>query len=140
MYLTYEQFQTMGGTLDETLFNDYEFEAESLVDWYTFNRLQDEEEYPEKLPRLMYHLISLIKLKAESMSSGNEDTSSSNSGGRSIASQSNDGVSTSYNVIPASELVKTVKEEMVQAINQYLQGVTNSLGRRLLYRGLYPGE
>lgn len=139
MYLTYQQFQTMGGTLDESLFNDYEFEAESVVDWYTFNRLHGETEYPERLSRLMYHLINLLILKAQAMGMSS-DTDGSNIGERSISSQSNDGVSTSYNVIPASELAKTAKEEMIQAIQQYLQGVTNSLGRRLLYRGLYPGE
>ena len=41
MYLAYEDYQNMGGTLDETAFNDFEFEAETIVDWYTFNRLHN---------------------------------------------------------------------------------------------------
>ena len=31
MYLTYEAYQNMGGTLDETTFNNYEYEAETIV-------------------------------------------------------------------------------------------------------------
>jgi hypothetical protein len=31
MYLTYSEYQDMGGTLDEVTFNDLEFEAEALV-------------------------------------------------------------------------------------------------------------
>ena len=30
--------------------------------------------------------------------------------------------------------------ELQKAINRYLQGVRNSLGYKLLYRGIYPGE
>ena len=143
MYLTYEKYQEYGGALDETVFNDFEFEAESIVNWYTFNRLQNEEEdaYPDILPRLMYRLIQLITAKAEALNVSDGDSSEgSTSGGRSIASQSNDGVSISYNIIPASELVKQSRHEMQNIISMYLQGVTNSLGRKLLYRGLYPGE
>ena len=43
MYLTYSEYQDFGGTLDETSFNDLEYDAESTVNWYTFNRLQKPE-------------------------------------------------------------------------------------------------
>ena len=36
MYLTYNEYREYGGTLDETAFADINFEAESYVDWYTF--------------------------------------------------------------------------------------------------------
>lgn len=64
MYLTYAEYTNMGGTLDETAFNDFEFEAESIVDWYTFNRLHNMTTYPEKLKRCMYSLIKVTALKA----------------------------------------------------------------------------
>ena len=32
------------------------------------------------------------------------------------------------------------KNEINDSINRYLAGVVNSAGRKLLYRGLYPGE
>ena len=141
MYLTYENYQSMGGTLDETTFSDFEFEAESVVNWYTFNRLKNEFEYPEALTRLMYRLIQLLQARAEALNITDTDDSEQTSGnGRSIASQSNDGVSISYNIMSASELAEQCKNEMINIIKIYLSGVTNSLGRKLLYRGVYPGE
>lgn len=139
MYLTYQEYQNMGGTLDETTFNDYEYEAETLVDWYTFNRLHGETEYPEAVLKCVYHLINLLELKAAAIGTG-AGGESGNSDGKVVASQSNDGVSISYNVMAASELATLAKDEMENSIKRYLNGVMNSLGRKLLYRGLYPGE
>ena len=143
MYLAYADYQIMGGTLDEATFNNYEFLAECYVNWYTFSRLKKEEpeDYPEELARCMYALIDLITVKMNLIkSSAGGDVGSSSSSGA-IASQSNDGVSVSYNVINASELRKAIgEEEVASVIKMALDGVKDSLGRKLLYRGLYPGE
>ena len=64
----------------------------------------------------------------------------SSSAGAGIASMSNDGVSISYNVLSASQAVETMDEQIAACIQQYLGDVRNSLGRKVLYRGLYPGE
>ncbi|MBO6261542.1 MAG: hypothetical protein J6N95_02945 [Bacilli bacterium] len=148
MYLTYDEYQEYGGTLDETTFNDFEFEAENIINWYTFDRLKNETDYPEAVKRCMYRLIYMAKLKADAMQLGmavstTEETS--NNPSPAIQSQSNDGVSISYNVLSASELfnalaTKTKGSEVDQIIQRYLQGIKNSLGRKLLYRGFYPGE
>ena len=45
MYLTFDEYQEYGGTLDEAAFYQLEFEARAVIDWWTFNRLQNEEEY-----------------------------------------------------------------------------------------------
>jgi len=138
MYLTYEEYQNMGGALDEATFNDLEFEAEALVNWYTFNRLKGDKTFPEELKRLMKYLIGLAYSKSgmlDASGSGNSDIA-----GKTIASQSNDGVSISYNILSAKDLMDSVKAESETAIQQYLQGVMNEAGRKLLYRGLYPGE
>ena len=45
MYLTFAEYTAMGGTLSQTTFDDLEFEAEALVNWYTFNRLKNDETY-----------------------------------------------------------------------------------------------
>lgn len=139
MYLLYSEYQNMGGTLDETLFNEFEFEAETQVDWYTFNRLRNEEEYPERLKRCMYALISLI-YRVQQASMLGDDGSGDSSINAAVASQSNDGVSISYNVMSAHDVVESSKTEIESIIQRYLQGVMNSLGRAVLYRGLYPGE
>lgn len=138
MYLTYEEYQTMGGTLDESAFNDFEFEAETSINWYTFNRLQNNTTFPEAVKRCVFTLIKLIALKANASAVGDIGDENVNSGA--VASQSNDGVSISYNVLSASEACKLAEDEIGNTIKKYLNGVTNELGRKLLYRGLYPGE
>ena len=138
MYLTYEKYQEYGGTLDETTFSDYEFEASSVIDWYTFNRLRNEMTYPEAVTRLMYRLISIMQLQAQVIGTDTSQDDGSMQGN--IASRSNDGVSISYNTIPASEIVTQCKDKIESNVKMYLGGLTNSLGQKLLYRGLYPGE
>ena len=155
MYLAYEDYQNMGGTLDETAFNDFEFEAETIVDWYTFNRLHnfDPEDYPERLKRCMNALIKLAKLKADALAMGAQTTTTVDAEGHTtttvastyIASQSNDGVSISYNTISASEAFKTLQSQeagnaIEDTVKRYLNVVVDSLGRNILYRGLYPVE
>ena len=140
MYLTYEEYtDEYGGTLDETTFNDLEFEAESYVDWYTFNRLQNEPEIPERVKKCMNHIIKLLQAQMGLMdNSSSADAQGSITG--TIASQSNDGVSISYNVLSAKDAIELAKSDVDKGIKRYLQGVTNSLGRKLLYRGIYPDE
>ena len=154
MYLTYEEYQSMGGTLDETAFNDFEYEAETIVNWYTFDRLKDETEYPAELSRCMYRLIYLAKLQADALLMGKQRTITIDGEGNKtvtevetyIKSQSNDGVSTAYNAIDANELfgmlTSTGKGNVMETtVFRYLNGVRRlSDGKKLTYRGLYPDE
>lgn len=153
MYLTYEDYQSMGGTLDETAFNDFEYEAETIVNWYTFNRLKEETEYPIELARCMYRLIMLAKLKADALLMGKQVTIQYDDQGNKtttevetyIKGQSNDGVSVDYNAVDANEvfglLSSTGKGNVLETtVFRYLQGVRNSKGKRLTYRGVYPDE
>ena len=154
MYLTYEEYQNMGGTFDETTFNDFEFEAETIVNWYTFNRLkkEKEEDYPTELSRAMYAIIKLLKLKADALILGSQTTQVESGGSTTttttfatIASQSNDGVSVSYNSVNASEVFNKLNvfekgNEFEGLVKLHFNGVKNSLGQKLLYRGLYPDE
>ena len=141
MYLTYEQYQSLGGTLSEAVFSDCEMEAEMLVNWFTFDRLKNEQTYSEDVQKCVYMLIKYIALQSGLDGSGNVNTDGSikvTRGG--IASESNDGVSASYNVLSAQELMENAKSKIEEIIKMSLQGVVNSLGRKVLYRGLYPGE
>lgn len=139
MYLSYVEYQNMGGTLDEPTFNDLAFEAQAQIDWYTFSRLQNDIEYPEAVKRCMYRLIKLIQ-DGQSASVVDPQSTQESAIHAGIASQSNDGVSISYNVLSASEVVANSKAEIEMCVKQYLQGVKNSLGRKVLYRGLYQDE
>ena len=135
MYLTYEEYQNMGGTLDETTFNDLIFEAESILNHYTFNRLVNDTEFPYAVKRSVYEILKLVNNKANTLNSGGEDGSVGQ-----IASQSNDGVSISYNVLSASDLLSASRDETSNIIKMYLQGVKNEAGRLVLYRGVYSDE
>ena len=139
-YITYDQYTDLGGTLDESTFNDLEYDARAFVDWVTFSRLQNDTVIPEAVVLCMYKLINLLQAKMAASTS--PDMSGSGAGGvtAGIASQANDGVSISYNVLSADKVITRTDEEMWKCANRYLQGVKNQLGRKLLYRGIYPDE
>lgn len=140
MYLTYDEYLAFGGTVEETAFDNLEFEARTVIDWWTYNRLQNDEEYPEAVKRCMFKLINLIIAKQRAQllkNNGAVNTDFTESG---IIQQSNDGVSTTYNIMSASEIIAQSGEDVKSTIRMYLQNVRNSLGRKVLYRGLYPGE
>ena len=140
MYLTYEDYQTMGGTLVETTFNEYEFIAECIVNWYTFNRLVKETTYPTVLPRVMYELIHLIQLRMDALTN-NFVTADGTIASGAITRQSNDGVSLEFNSLSSNYILDYTKDEKLgDIVRRYLSGVKNSLGQSLTYRGLYPGE
>ena len=86
----------------------------------------------------MYKLIKLLDDKNKAMVVDSQTSDGSIQAG--IASESNDGVSTSYNTLSAKDAVDTFQNEIKSTVNMYLQGVRNSLGHKLLYRGVYPNE
>lgn len=147
MYLTYDEYQEYGGTLDETAFEMYEFEAASKIDYYTFNRLKkgdgysgQSDEVKEAVTRCEYRLIVLMQARDSVMATSGESAGGDTVSVAGVASQSNDGVSISYNVLSASEAGKKVDSEIDGVIRQYLGSCRNSLGQRLLYRGIYEDE
>ena len=141
-YLTYDEYSDMGGTLDETLFNNLVLDAQGYIDWYSFNRLWKEEwrteDIMERVKICMYQLIGLVATKSNLL------VPQTNSLGINVnaqaSAQSNDGVSTSYAVLNGEMLFSHAKKEIEDSVNRYLAGVMNSAGRKLLYRGLYPNE
>lgn len=140
MYLTYDEYLDMGGeTLEETAFQQLEFEARSQIDWWTFSRLQKEENLPEAVKRCMYKLIELIDKQQKVLLVDAVDEDGNVVAGL-MAHQSNDGVSSTYNVITGNMAVRTIQNQLNSTIRMYLQGVRDSLGHKVLYRGIYPGE
>lgn len=139
MYLTYDEYVQFGGkSLEETAFEDLEFQARSVIDWWTFNRLSNETRYPEAVKRCVFRLVQLINDRQQAMLVGSQSSDSTKTAG--IASESNDGVSTTYNTLSATEAVATLQKEMEDVIRLYLSTIRNSLGHNLLYRGVYPDE
>lgn len=144
MYLAYDEYMQMGGntnTVDKTAFENLEFEARSYIDYWTFNRLidNDEDTSPEAVKRCMFKLISLLLAKQLALAVGTPEEDGTITRGN-IMSESNDGVSVSYGVLSANEVVKSTEDDIETTIRQYLGAVRNSLGQKVLYRGIYPNE
>lgn len=140
MYLTYDDYEDMGGTLDEATFELLEYEAESYVNWLTFNRLKNNmpDPVPDTLPYCMFVLIDYLSQKKNAILSGSGDGETQKLG--SISHQDNDGVSVSYNILSARQTIVLADQEMTAISKRYLEGVRDSLGHKVLYRGIYPGE
>lgn len=136
MYLTYAEYKVMGGTLEETQFTNFEFQAEAQINHATFNRLKGDSLIPKEVRMLMKYLIDLLERRYAAFSLGKNSATADPY----ITSQSNDGVSISYNGINPSDFIKLSEADAINAIRTYLDGVTNEAGRKLLYRGIYPGE
>lgn len=135
MYLTYEEYTTMGGTLDEATFNNFEFEAEVFINWITFNRLKNEDTQSDEVKRTVYSLINLLMTK-HSILSGSEGNSSD----APAVSMQNDGVSVTYSTLSGAELFDKLSVDARNIVLRYLSGVKNSQGKIVTYRGLYEDE
>lgn len=148
MYLSYDEYTEYGGTLDETAFADLEYDAESTINWYTFNRLKRDEWKDalksSELKRCVYQLIRYKQMEDELLAASTGSASYGVGWKKEpgITKESNDGVSTSYNTLSSGELLAKFSGAKTKegVIEQYLNGVLNDLGHSLLYRGIYPGE
>ena len=59
-YLTYEEYRSLGGTLDQTSFDLLEFEAQNRVNLRTQNRLKNETTIPKEVKLCIYNLINTL--------------------------------------------------------------------------------
>ena len=59
-YLTFEEYQGLGGNLLEMPFNVVEYKAEKEIDSKSSNRFRKLQEYPQELKMCVYELISII--------------------------------------------------------------------------------
>lgn len=124
-YLTYEEYQALGGTLDQTPFNLLEFEARNQIDLRTHNRLINEKTIPQKVKMCDFHLIEKINSYAEATSSI----------GGNIASENTDGYSISYvTANQIQEIVKSKNAELQDIILSDLYGVVVN-NEHIIYNG-----
>lgn len=131
-YLTYAEYQELGGSaIGEMPFNLLEYEARKQIDLRTQRRLVGQKEIPEEVKICTYHLIDKIQSYAES-------TASASSSDGSIASESTDGYSISYNQVNATQIqdiVKSKNVELKDIILTYLCGVLVN-GENLVFMGV----
>lgn len=120
-YLTFEEYEELGGTLTKTPFNLLEFEARKQIDLRTQNRLKTCETIPEEVKLCVYHLIDFIILC---------QTENSNN----IASETVGSYSVSYNN-QVKDVIKNKKSEMGDIIINDLYGVVVN-GEHVIYNGV----
>lgn len=70
MYLTYEEYREMGGSLSETAYPRFERKAEYYMDYWTLDRIKKLEEIPECAKDAMFEVIeNLPSLDGERVTS-----------------------------------------------------------------------
>ena len=110
-YLTYEDYKSLGGTLDEMPFNILELKARQIINERTQNRLKDVEKIPQEVKICVYDLIQII----------NKYNNSNNSTSSNISSENIDGYSVTYK--SGKELTEEQKKQYDDVMETDLYGV-----------------
>lgn len=110
-YLTYQEYQTLGGTLEEMPFNLLEFNARKEIDSRTQKRFVEIGNEYQEVKLCVYNLIPAIK--------SYEEYTTQN---KAISSESTDGYSVSYGT-PQTTYTMTKNNELDNIIYKYLYGV-----------------
>ena len=119
IYLTYDEYKGIGGTLDNTAFLRNIDRACSVIDNATYNRIETMSEVPRQAKSLCRDLIEYFASEKD-----NKIASKSQSAG--TVSES-----VTYNTKSADEVYGDIQN----MIFDYLGGVNNDNGVPLLYRG-----
>ena len=122
MYLTYDEYQSYGGTLPEADVTLAEVRARKRVDYLTDSRVENMAEVPEAVKQAMMSII-----KADS-AVGVDATA----GAPLVASFSTDGYSENYG--SAADQTANVEKQLNAEIRRLLFGVKDDNGVPLLYR------
>ena len=126
-YLTYQEYQGLGGTLGEAPFNILEMEARKDIDKYTTGKLMDLDTQINEVKVCMYMLINEIN--------SYNNLSVSEDGSKVIASENTDGYSVSYLTANESTL-KANTERIKTIIKTYLAECRLEDGTPYLYVGV----
>ena len=126
-YLEFDEFEELGGSLDETPFNILEFEARRKIDERTFGRLKLLEEQPIEVKMCMFALINSIN---------SYNNAYQNSNNRNVASESVGSYSVSYaSGTQIQEIINSKNVEIEEILRTYLMGVVVN-GEHILYIGV----
>lgn len=145
-YLSYDEYVDFGGNLDPRTYMGYEFSAESTLNYYTYDRLtktplsEQPSKTQEAVKLCMFELIKLMQLKDSSIGLTPKENLADISADANVAEQENDGVRIRYNYLRAEDSSGIIRAKINEIISRSLSACTTSLGRKLLYRGLYPDE
>lgn len=118
-YLTYEDYQSMGGTLTNAAFSRFEFSAERHIDRLTHGRIVGEEPAREAVKKLMYEMIAYLATIDDVARSG-------------VKSMSNKGMSASY--VSAAERRAHITELAIDYLSD--ETTNDDYETPLLYAGV----
>lgn len=121
-YLTYEEYNDLGGTLTETPFNLLEFEVRKKIDEKTQGRLKEASVIPQEVKMCVFALMNSLQ------NSSNFSTSNKN-----VVSETIDGYSVSYGSL--QEIISSKNVEINDTITYYLTGIIVN-NQHLLYLGV----
>lgn len=124
-YLTYDEYQSYGGQLDEPTFKREELKAQQKIDFLTNNRLVNDTVIPEPVKIAIYEVMLLFKEKENY-----ENPESQN-----VTGFSNDGVSVTFENQSVKEYQESFDNRLNTKVKELLFGVSNEAGISLLYRG-----
>ena len=125
MYLTYEEFIEMGGSIDAIAFNRLEAKARAQLDHITFCRLCEERTVRQAVKYCMFDLINAVHA---------DESVESIAAGRAIASMSNDGVSINFSTGSASARAASARYWVIA--KSWLINESDTHGIPLMYAGV----
>jgi hypothetical protein len=123
-YLTYEQYQAWGGTLDESAFNLAEIKARARIDAMTMGRVKAMENVPEQVQAAMMEIITV----------DGTFSASAQASAPVVASFTTDGYSESYG--SAESRTAAIEKQLTGSILTLLDGVLDDNGVPLTFAGV----
>lgn len=125
-YLTYAEYTSLGGTLEQTPFNLLEFEARKQIDLRTQRRLVGLDTIPNEVKLCDFHLISKIESFANTIQSASQNN---------VAQETIDGYSVAY-LSPSeiSNIVSSKNFELQDIMMTDLYGVIVN-NEHIIYNG-----
>lgn len=125
-YLIYEEYTSLGGTLEEVPFNELEFECRRIIDGRTQNRLKKANEIPEEVKILENKMIQFVQGYYNSIKQAQNGIQSENIDGYSVTYISSSAI---------KEMLANKIDELQDLISTYLFGVIVN-NEHLLYCGV----
>lgn len=116
-YLAYNEYQELGGAIDQVPFNLLEFEARKKIDLRTQNRLKglDVSEIPDEVKLCEFRMINSMSIADDKIKKINQNA---------IKSENIDGYSVSYlSGDEVKEVLETSEKELDDMITECLYGV-----------------
>ena len=125
-YLTYQEYQELGGTLQQVPFNELEFECERIIDSRTQNRLKNTNAIPQEVKLVIFKMIDNIQAYYISLKKAQSGISSENTDGYSVTYISSNDI---------GQLIENQNDNLQDLISTYLYGVIVN-NEHILYLGV----